>query len=113
MKLLVFDTSSRAVLLVGVVSDGKLEQSFTDTGDVSVNLAKRIAELWPDEMEAVVVACGPGSYTGIRIGLAAAKGLALARGNPVFGMDSGTLESLASRADEAVKQGRNPEPTYD
>lgn len=41
-----------------------------------------------DALEAVVVGTGPASYTGVRIGIAAAQGIAMARGVPVIGMPS-------------------------
>jgi tRNA threonylcarbamoyladenosine biosynthesis protein TsaB len=45
-----------------------------------------------DELEAVAVGIGPGSYTGLRIGLSAAKGLCYALRIPIIGM--GTLDIL-------------------
>lgn len=46
-----------------------------------------------DEIRAVAVALGPGSWSGLRVGLSTAKGLALARNLPVVGV--GTLDALA------------------
>ncbi|MYF08932.1 MAG: tRNA (adenosine(37)-N6)-threonylcarbamoyltransferase complex dimerization subunit type 1 TsaB [Rhodospirillaceae bacterium] len=48
------------------------------------------------QLDAVGVTRGPGAFTGIRIGLAAARGLALARGIPAIGIS--TFEALAVRA---------------
>jgi N6-L-threonylcarbamoyladenine synthase len=47
----------------------------------------------PSEIELVVAGRGPGSYTGVRIGLAAAKGLGQGLGAPVLGV--GTLDAVA------------------
>jgi tRNA threonylcarbamoyladenosine biosynthesis protein TsaB len=44
-------------------------------------------------ISAVAVALGPGSWSGLRVGMSTAKGLALARGLPIVGV--GTLEALA------------------
>jgi tRNA threonylcarbamoyladenosine biosynthesis protein TsaB len=46
-----------------------------------------------DEISAIGIALGPGSWSGLRVGVSTAKGLALARGLPVIGI--GTLDMLA------------------
>src|SRR2546428_12563302 len=50
----------------------------------------------PDDLEAVVAARGPGSFTGLRVGLSLAAGLAYARHIPLYVADS--LPILARRA---------------
>lgn len=48
------------------------------------------------ELDLIVVGTGPGSYTGIRVGLATAQGLAEGLGKPVFGLS--TLRIIAENA---------------
>ena len=66
----------------------------------TVELAKAVAEnlarigAKPGDVEAVGVALGPGSFTGLRIGLALAKGLAFSRGLPLIGI--ATLDVVAA-----------------
>ncbi len=77
------ERTSRAVTLLEDV-DALLRQSGTHTGDV----------------EALAVGIGPGSFTGVRIGLSTARGLALALGIPAAGVS--TLDALAAGAPGAV-----------
>lgn len=58
------------------------------------------------DLAGIAVAIGPGSYTGLRIGLALAKGLALGAGLPVLGVP--TLDILAAGLSEPVAARRLP-----
>jgi len=51
-------------------------------------------------LDRLAVTVGPGSFTGLRVGIAFAKGLALALDRPTVGI--GTLEALAAEADGLV-----------
>ena len=53
----------------------------------------------PSDLAAIAVAIGPGSYTGLRIGLAFAKGLALANKTRLIGIS--TLDILAAAMPQA------------
>jgi tRNA threonylcarbamoyladenosine biosynthesis protein TsaB len=62
--------------------------------------------LTPQDLSAVAAALGPGSFTGLRVGLTAAKGLAEATGKPAFGVSN--LAAMASLARTPF-----PAPFYD
>ncbi|MDB5131578.1 MAG: tsaB [Mucilaginibacter sp.] len=57
-----------------------------------------------NSLDAVAVSCGPGSYTGLRIGVSTAKGLCFALDKPLIAVD--TLEAMAA----GVMEGKIFEP---
>lgn len=62
----------------------------------ALDAALKLAELTPREIELIAVSQGPGSFTGLRIGIATAKGLARALDAPLVGIP--TLEAYAHKA---------------
>ena len=56
-------------------------------------------------LDAIAVTSGPGGFTGVRIGLAAAKGLALACGCPLLGVTN--FEAVAAAVPEPERPGRS------
>ena len=101
MKILAIDTSNQP-LSVAVLEDGNLlsQATCTKTKNHSVKLLPLIerlmedARLKPCELDRIVVAKGPGSYTGLRIGVATAKTLAYTLDKELAGVSS--LEVLAA-----------------
>jgi tRNA threonylcarbamoyl adenosine modification protein YeaZ len=57
-------------------------------------------------LDRIAVTLGPGGFTGVRIGIAAARGLALATGKPVVGATS--LAVMAHRAEELLTEAGGP-----
>ncbi|SRR5579875_420785 len=58
----------------------------------------------PAALDLIAVTTGPGSFTGIRIGLAAARGLALATGRPAIGV--GVFDAYAQAVPPTARGGR-------
>jgi tRNA threonylcarbamoyladenosine biosynthesis protein TsaB len=99
--ILAFDTATE-VATTALVSDGEVLGERASVArmllrDVDDLLAD--AHLGADDVDALVVGTGPGSFTGTRIGLAAARGLALALEIPAAGVS--TLDALAAADDDA------------
>lgn len=75
------------------------EESWYTVANHTVELMPRLVRLMeqqgasPDNLTGLVVSLGPGSFTGLRIGLGVAKGLALARRVPIVGVP--TLDVVA------------------
>ena len=98
--LLAVDTATRTISIA--LHDGArvvAEHTWHTQENHTVELAPAVqraflqAGLAPHELAGVAVALGPGSFTGLRIGLGLAKGLALAHRTPLFGVP--TLDALA------------------
>lgn len=100
MKLLAID-SSGLVASVAVVEDENLIGEFTmnykkthsQTLLPMLDELAKIIELDLNELDAIAVARGPGSFTGLRIGSATAKGLAFALNKPIIQIP--TVDALA------------------
>lgn len=100
MLILAFETSAKAGS-AALLQDGKLlGESYQNTGLTHSQTLLSMAEnlltscgYTPKQVGAVAVAAGPGSFTGIRIGVAAAKGFAWGLEIPCCGVS--TLEAMA------------------
>jgi tRNA threonylcarbamoyladenosine biosynthesis protein TsaB len=109
--ILAIDTSSRTLGLGLHSGDQVLAESlWQGNRHHTVELGPQIALLLRrsncslDDLRAIAVVLGPGSYTGLRIGMALAKGLAVSRGLDLVGVS--TFEVLAQ-----AQSARN-EPMY-
>jgi tRNA threonylcarbamoyladenosine biosynthesis protein TsaB len=67
--------------------------SHAETLHLFIDEVFKMAKMKPSEIDAVAVSKGPGSYTGLRIGVSSAKGICFALNKPLIATD--TLESLA------------------
>lgn len=102
MLILAFDTATdratSALVGDGEVLGERVSRASTLLADVDALV--RQAGAHPRDLEGLAVGTGPGSFTGIRIGLAVARGLALALEVPVAGVS--TLDALAAGAPGAI-----------
>lgn len=80
--------------LASVVGDAKISQSASLLNDISNSLER--AELKLEDVEVFACASGPGSFTGLRIGIATLKALAASLDKPCFGVS--TLHAVARAA---------------
>lgn len=100
MKILGIDSSAKSAS-VAVVENGKILSSFfintglthSQTLMPMIEDALKCSNISLDEIELVAVNKGPGSFTGVRIGVAAAKGIADTKNIKCCGVS--TLESMA------------------
>ena len=100
MLILAFETSAKAGSVALHNGDMLLGESYCNTGLTHSQTLMVMAEnlmkscgVTPKDITAVAVAAGPGSFTGVRIGVAAAKGFAWGAQIPCYG--ASTLEAMA------------------
>lgn len=100
MKILGFDTAAKTAS-VALFENGKiLSEFYLDSGfthsETVLPMAKAVldsARITPADIDLFAVNCGPGSFTGLRIGIAAVKALAMSLDKPCAAVS--TLEALA------------------
>lgn len=101
MRILAFETSAKAGSVALLENGILLAENYCNTGLTHSQTLMVMAQdllkscnLKPSDVQAVAVAAGPGSFTGVRIGVAAAKGFAWGADLPCCGVS--TLEAMAT-----------------
>jgi tRNA threonylcarbamoyladenosine biosynthesis protein TsaB len=107
-KLLIIETSGspgEVALVQGEIRARRtLDQARRHARDLAPAARDMLQELgWrPGDIEAVFVSTGPGSYTGLRVGIMSAKAFAYATGCTVLGIDTFAAIAWQSAADASV-----------
>ena len=112
MPIILHIESATLTCSVAVSRDGEFislreshDLSYTHSEKLVVFIDEAIKEagLKPTDLNAVCVSKGPGSYTGLRIGVSAAKGLCYGLGIPLLSV--GSLESMTNWAKTGFSEG--------
>ena len=116
-KILLIETST-ALCSVALAENGTItayRESSAPKAHASLTavfvqevLAERGVSL--NDCDAICVSMGPGSYTGLRVGVSTAKGLCFGSGKPLIAV--GTLDTLVAQAFSSAEAGANVEPRY-
>lgn len=100
MKILAFETSAKSASVAITENDKIIASDFQNEGLTHSKTVLKMYEnlnathnLSPNDIDVIAVTTGPGSYTGVRIGVSVAQGLALALNKPCVSVSS--LEALA------------------
>ncbi|MET4806840.1 tRNA (adenosine(37)-N6)-threonylcarbamoyltransferase complex dimerization subunit type 1 TsaB [Limibacillus sp. MBR-115] len=111
LRILAFDTSGNSCAAAVLEGDRILaaEQQLMERGQAErlvpmIETVLETAKLSHDQLDALAVTTGPGAFTGVRIGLATARGYGLALGLPQIGASS--LEVLAAATTPAERRDR-------
>jgi tRNA threonylcarbamoyladenosine biosynthesis protein TsaB len=107
---LIIDTALEEAI-VALSKDGKLigeltnKETHSHASFIQVAIASLLEghQMGMTELDAIVVTLGPGSYTGLRVGLATSKGIAYTLQKPLIG-----LSTLSALAKAAIQLAPNP-----
>lgn len=104
MRTLAIDTSGRACSIALFDGEALLASRHELLGRGHAEAIIPWIAALPDggRAEQILVGCGPGSFTGVRVGIAAAQGLGLGWNVPVYGMSSLALIAIQYESDSNI-----------
>lgn len=101
--ILIINTIKREEIIIGLYRDRTLEWFEFETGDQSADILSNIEKTLKSQktslqdITAIVVNQGPGSFTGVRVGIAVANALAWGLNIPVVGYKDGDVEESIAK----------------
>lgn len=109
MKVLGIDSATLTIGVAivdderGILAEARhVATARTNSLLVTIDALCKQAAVTPLELDAIAIGAGPGSFTGLRIGMATAKGIAFAAGKPLW-----AVSSLAALAHDATIEHAN------
>jgi len=113
VNLLIIDTALEEAI-VALSREGRIIAELTNKEthshasfiQLAISTICTSQQMTMSEIDAIVVTLGPGSYTGLRVGLATAKGIAYALQKPLIGLS--TLRALAYTAIQCMPKTMEP-----
>jgi tRNA threonylcarbamoyladenosine biosynthesis protein TsaB len=113
VKILGLDTATATAGIAIVDEHGRVRAEARHATEsrgadllVAIDRVCREAGVSPADLHAIAIGAGPGSFTGLRIGMATAKGIAFAAGRPLWAVSS--LAALAEDARQELADGPRP-----
>ncbi|MGH6735460.1 MAG: tRNA (adenosine(37)-N6)-threonylcarbamoyltransferase complex dimerization subunit type 1 TsaB [Methyloceanibacter sp.] len=115
MNILALDTSMGACSAAVLCAEGNARRLHARYAEMMRGHAEALmpmveavmaeAEIGPDDLDVIAATVGPGSFTGVRIAIAAARGLALVTKAKLFGTDSLTVMARVALQQETAPNG--------
>jgi tRNA threonylcarbamoyladenosine biosynthesis protein TsaB len=116
-KFLLIETSTEACSIGISKGNVLVSHVFSESGLIHaekifpfIKAAFEESSLEPNDLDAIVLSLGPGSYTGLRVGASAVKGLAYGLDIPIIGIN--VLESLAYGGKTQFSKGEKLYPEF-